>query len=140
MSQANRASFLGAQLHTTYPDRTRLTRASVTCGAGGRAAAGGIAHTPQGALRRYALAYVNWDAATLVAHERQLAALAIGPARLAALQTAAGLGAGGSALATHRVRNTGTVLAIAPGEGAASGRWVVVTQEQTSGTGAYAGR
>jgi hypothetical protein len=62
----------------------------------------------------------------------------VGPARLAALQTAAALGGAGELLA-HRVQNTGAVLAIAPGQGAARGRWVVVTQEQTTGTGAYAG-
>lgn len=101
-------------------------------------AAGAAASSPQGALRRYALSYTNWNAATLSAHERQLATLAIGPARLAALQTAAALG-GNSELAAHRVRDTGVVLAIAPGEGPARGEWVVVTQERTSGTGAYAG-
>jgi len=101
-------------------------------------AAGGIASSPQGALRRYALSYTNWNAATLSAHERQLATLAIGPARLAALQTAAALG-GNSELASHRVRNTGVVLAIAPGEGPARGEWVVITQEHTTGSGAYSG-
>jgi hypothetical protein len=102
-------------------------------------AAGAVASTSQGALGRYALAYVNWDSATLAAHLRRLAAMSIGPARLAALQTAAGVGAGGSALLAHRVRNTGSVLAVTPGEGAAQGRWVIVTQEQSVGTGAYAG-
>ncbi len=101
-------------------------------------AAGAGASTPQAALRRYALAYTNWQAATLPAHERRLAALAIGPARLAAQQTAAGLGVGEELIA-HHVRNRGIVVAITPGEGTARGRWVVVTREQTSGTGAYAG-
>ncbi len=101
-------------------------------------AAGAAAPSPRAALRRYALAYTNWQAGTLVAHERQLAALAVGPARLAALQTAAALGGAGE-LVAHQVQNTGAVLAIAPGQGSARGRWVVVTQEQTIGTGAYAG-
>ncbi len=101
-------------------------------------AGGAAASSPEAALRRYALAYTTWQAATLVAHEHRLAALAVGPARLAALQTAASLG-GASELAAHRVQNTGAVLAIAPGQGSARGRWVVVTQEQTIGTGAYAG-
>ncbi|HEY7961007.1 MAG TPA: hypothetical protein VID29_03705 [Solirubrobacteraceae bacterium] len=101
-------------------------------------AAGAVAPSPRAALRRYAFAYTNWQAATLVAHERRLAALAVGPARLAAAQTAASLG-GAAALAAHRVRNTGVVIAITPGQGPDRGRWVVVTQEQTSGTGAYGG-
>jgi hypothetical protein len=101
-------------------------------------AAGAAASSPEAALRRYALVYTNWQAATLVAHEHRLAALAVGPARLAALQTAAALGGAGE-LVAHQVQNTGAVLGIAPGQGAARGRWVVVTQEETSGTGAYAG-
>ena len=64
--------------------------------------------------------------------------LAVGPARLAALQTAAGLSGAGELIA-HQVQNTGAVMTIAPGQGAALGRWVVVTLEQTTGTGAYAG-
>lgn len=100
--------------------------------------AGATASSPEAALRRYALAYTNWQAATLVAHERRLAGLAVGPARLAALQTAAALGDAGE-LVAHQVQNTGAVLSIAPGQGAARGRWVIVTQEQTTGTGAYAG-
>jgi hypothetical protein len=100
--------------------------------------AGDIATTPQDALRRYALAYTNWNAATLPTHLRRLAALAVGPARLSALQTAAAF-APISQLVTERVRNTGSVLAIAAGQGAATGEWVVVTREQTSGEGSYAG-
>jgi hypothetical protein len=101
-------------------------------------AASAGASSPEAALRRYALAYTNWQAGTLVAHERRLAALTVGPARLTALQTAAARGDAGE-LAAHRVQNTGTVLSIAPGQGAARGRWVIVTREQTAGTGAYAG-
>ncbi len=101
-------------------------------------AAGAAASSPEAALRRYALAYTNWQAAALVAHEHRLAVLAVGPARLAALQTAATLGGGGE-LVAHRVQNAGAVVAIAHGQRAARGRWVIVTQEQTTGTGAYAG-
>ena len=46
---------------------------------------GAIASSPQTALRRYTLAYTNWRASGLPARERQLALLAIGPARLAAV-------------------------------------------------------
>jgi hypothetical protein len=103
-----------------------------------RAAAAAIARSPRAALRRYALAYTNWRAGDLAAHERELIALAIGAARLAAQQTAASRSATVS-LATNRVENKGVILAIAPGEGPAGGQWVIVTQEQTTGTGAYAG-
>jgi hypothetical protein len=90
------------------------------------------------ALRRYALAYTNWRAASLPVHERQLASLAIGPARLAAEHTAAS-GSAIASLAQSHVENRGVVIAIAAGEGAAHGQWVVVTREQTTGTGDYAG-
>lgn len=97
-----------------------------------------ISPSPQIALRRYALAYTSWTAASLPAHERQLAALAIGPARLVAEQTAASRSAIAS-LAQSHVENKGVVIEIAPSEGPARGQWVVVTQERTTGTGAYAG-
>jgi hypothetical protein len=63
-------------------------------------------------LRRYPPAYTNWQAATL---------------------------GGAGELVAHQAQNTGPVLAIAPGEGSAWGQWVLVTQEQTTGSGAYAG-
>ena len=37
----------------------------------------------------------------------------------------------------HDVANVGQVVAIAPGEGPDRGQWVVVTEEQTTGTGPY---
>jgi hypothetical protein len=111
---------------------------AASAGAEDTPTARGPAATPQDALRRYALDYTNWNATSLAAHERQLATLAIGPARLAALQTAAALVAN-SQLVNEHVRNTGAVLAIAAGEGPAQGEWVVVTQEQTTGSGSYAG-
>lgn len=101
-------------------------------------AANSASPTPQAALHRYALAYTNWTAANLPAHERQLAAMAIGPARLAAEQTAAS-GSAVASLAASHVTNKGAVIAIAAGEGSARGQWVIVTQERTSGTGVYAG-
>jgi hypothetical protein len=101
-------------------------------------ATGSLAPSPQAALRRYALAYTNWSAAGLVAHERQLAALAVGPARLAAEQLAAAHGTTAGLLA-DQVHNTGVVLAIAAGEGPDRGQWIVVTWEQTTGRGPYTG-
>jgi hypothetical protein len=101
-------------------------------------ATGATALSPRAALERYALAYTNWHASGLRAHELALAAVAVGAARLAAEQTAASQSAA-AALAGDHVQNKGVVLAIAPGQGPARGRWVVVTQEQTIGTGPYAG-
>jgi len=90
------------------------------------------------ALERYALLYVNWRAAQLPARELELARLSVGTARLRAQQTLAGR-SGAAALGADDVANHGEVLSIARGEGSASGDWVVVTQEQTTGSGAYAG-
>jgi hypothetical protein len=102
-----------------------------------RSPSGSLARSPQAALRGYALAYTNWQASNLPAHERELASLAVGAARLAAEQTAASQSATANLAANH-VRNKGVVLAIAPGQGPARRRWLAVTQEQTSRTGSYA--
>lgn len=96
------------------------------------------APSPQVALRSYALMYTNWQASSLPAHERALASLAVGAARLAAEQTAASQ-SGAATLEADRVQNKGVVLVIARGQGPARGKWVVVTQEQTTGIGPYAG-
>lgn len=97
-----------------------------------------IAPSPQGALRRFALVYTNWQAAHLLAHEHELTSLAIGAARLAVEQTYASE-SGITSLAANHVQNEGVVLAIAPGQETARNQWVVVTQEQTAGIGPYAG-
>jgi hypothetical protein len=99
---------------------------------------GSSAPSPQAALRHYALIYTNWQATSLVDHERELASIAIGTARQASEQTIASQSATTELTANH-VQNKGIVLAISPGEGPAHGQWVVVTQEQTTGTGPYAG-
>ena len=98
----------------------------------------GVASTPTLALRRYALAYINWHASDLQTRERQLAALSIGDAKLTAQQEAAAR-SGATALNANHVANSGQVVAIAPGEGPETGQWVIVTLEHTTGTGAYAG-
>jgi hypothetical protein len=87
---------------------------------------------------RYALAYANWRASSLAAVERRLVVLAVGAARLTAEQIAASHSAAAE-LAGNHVQNKGVVLTIARGRGPAAGQWVVVTQEQTTGTGPYAG-
>jgi hypothetical protein len=100
--------------------------------------AGSLASSPRAAVRRYALAYTNWQANSLPAHERRLATLAVGAARLTAEQIAASESSAAELAADH-VQNKSVVLAIAPGQGLARGQWVVVTEEQTTGTGPFAG-
>jgi hypothetical protein len=101
-------------------------------------AAGISAPTPQAAIRSYALTYINWRASDLPARENQLASMAVGAARFEAQQTTASQSTLATLTANH-VQNSGAVLAIAPGQGPAHGFWVVVTQETTTGLGAYAG-
>jgi len=95
----------------------------------------GAASTPQGALARFGQLYVNWTATDLPARARQLAAISIGQARAQALNMQSRL----AVLARYQVTNAGTVVAIARGEGVERGRWVVVTNELTSGVGPYLG-
>jgi hypothetical protein len=97
-----------------------------------------LAPSPQAALLRYALLYTNWQATSLPTVERQLASLAVGAARVTAEQIAASSSTIAD-LAAHHVQNTGIVLAITPGREPTRGQWIVVTQEQSTGTGPYAG-
>jgi hypothetical protein len=97
-----------------------------------------LAPSPQTALLRYGCLYTNWQAASLPTVERQLASLAVGPARLTVEQLAASASIVAE-LARNHVQNRGIVLAIAPGRGPAAGQWIVVTQEESTGTGPYAG-
>ena len=101
------------------------------------AASAGMA-TPQAALERYANLDINWTAHTVAGTQDQLAAISVGEARAQALQAAASYGHD-STLQASQVANTGTVIAIAPGQGSAAGLWVIVTRETTTGEGDYAG-
>ena len=103
-----------------------------------RLAAGAGQSTPQAALVRYAELYVNWSAGDVFARQQQLASMSLGQARAEALQAAASVQRD-DLLTRSQVANAGQVVAIAPGEGAAMGEWVVVTREQTTGQGDYAG-
>ena len=67
-----------------------------------------------------------------------MASLAVGAARLTDEQIAASQSTTVD-LAGHRVQNRGVVLAITPGRALARGQWIIVTQEQTTGTGRYMG-
>jgi predicted small lipoprotein YifL len=101
-------------------------------------AAGGSSPTPHAAVKRYANLDINWTANTVAGVQKQLAAISIGEARAQALQAAVSYGHDSTLQASH-VANTGTVIAIAPGQGVAAGWWVVVTRETTTGQGNYAG-
>ncbi len=91
--------------------------------------------TVYSALARFASLYVNWTAAQLSQRARQLAEISSGQARAQALTLAARAGA----LGRYQVTNSGTVVAIAAGKGQESGRWAVITDELTNGTGPYLG-
>jgi hypothetical protein len=104
----------------------------------GRVSAGAARTSPQVVLTHYALLYVNWTAGNVAANQRQLAAISLGQARAQALQAAASL-ARDPERTKSAVSNTGTVVAITGGQAAAVGLWVLVTREQTTGQGDYAG-
>ena len=93
--------------------------------------------TSDAALEQYARLYINWSAHTVIAIQRQLAALSIGQARAQALQAAASY-TRDQTLAQSEVANSGHLVAITPSL-TSRGLWVLVTSEQTTGKGDYAG-
>ena len=93
--------------------------------------------TPQAALERYARLYVNWTARTVAADQRELAAISVDQARAQALQAAASY-AHDQTLQQSGVANSGHLVAITPSI-TTPGQWVLVTSEQTTGKGDYAG-
>jgi hypothetical protein len=101
-------------------------------------AIGAASRSAEAELERYAELYVNWTAAAVAARQRELAAISLGQAKAQALQAAASA-ASDTQLLKSRVANIGTVVAIARGRGPAAGDWVLVTREQTTGQGDYAG-
>jgi hypothetical protein len=99
---------------------------------GGRAA-------PEAAIYAFATAYINWDADTVTAEMRSLAARSVGQAR-AAVQLAAAQTAGDYELRRGGISNRGRVEAVAPLIGRRN-QYAVVTRELTaaSNTSAYQG-
>jgi hypothetical protein len=93
--------------------------------------------TPAGAITQFATLYINWTWRTLTAHERELAALSVGPARLSEQQAAAAA-TSDSTITQSRVHNSGQIISIAPSRTNAK-QWVVVTREQTGGNSQYDG-
>lgn len=97
---------------------------------------GAASPTPELALSRFANLYMNWKANTVRAHQLQLAGISIGSARLTAQQTAAQV-QGDSTIGQDSVSNSGEVVSISRGQAAASGYWVIVSDEKTRGKGEY---
>ena len=101
-------------------------------------AAGAGAPRPRAAVQRYARLYINWSAGQLAANQRKLAQISIGAARQQAQQAAASASTDTQLTADH-VSNSGQVVSATPGDGSATGQWVIVTSEKTAGKGDYAG-
>jgi hypothetical protein len=92
--------------------------------------------TPAAALARYARLYLNWSWATVASAQRQLATISQGQARAQAL---AGARKPPAQVRRYQVQNAGELAATARGEGPESGKWAVVADERTTGTGPYEG-
>jgi hypothetical protein len=99
-------------------------------------AAGTAAAGPIQAIRSFATRYINWQADTVAARMRSLAAQSVGQARSAMVLAAANT-AGDYELRRDGIANSGTVEAIAPLNGRPN-QYVVVTREQTTATGTTA--
>jgi hypothetical protein len=96
-----------------------------------------VQSTPADAITQFATLYMNWTWRTLAAHERKLAALSVGPARLSEQQAAAAA-AGDSTIAQTRVYNSGQIISIARSLTNPK-QWVIITREQTGGNSQYDG-
>jgi len=96
------------------------------------------ASTPEQAITQFAALYVNWTYHTLPAHERQLATIAVGDARLAERQAAAAAQRD-TTLQQGHIYNQGNVIAVSRVIGGSPGQYAVVTREQTGGDQEYAG-
>jgi len=97
----------------------------------------GVQPTPARALDVFAGLYVNWNYRTLTASQRKLAAMSVGPARLAEQQAAATSQAD-TTITRGRIWNSGQIVSAA-GDLAHPGMWVIVTREQTGGNSQYEG-
>lgn len=93
--------------------------------------------TPVKALEAFTQLYVNWTYRTLTSNQKQLAAMSVGPARLAERQAAASSQADTTITRGH-IYNTGQIISVAP-DLSQPGTWVIVTREQTGGNSEYQG-
>ncbi len=92
----------------------------------------GAATTAVGAIDAFATAYINWDADSVSADLRGLAARSVGQAR-SAMQLAAVQTASDYELQRGGIANSGVVEAVAPLSGRVN-EYVVVTRELTTAT------
>lgn len=92
---------------------------------------------PNDALTAFALLYVNWTYRTLSAHQRRLAAISVGAARLSERQAAASSERDGT-IARGHIYNRGQIVSVAA-DLAQADSWVIVTREQTGGNAQYEG-
>jgi hypothetical protein len=97
----------------------------------------GVQATPAAAVEAFARLYVNWTYRTLTSNQRRLAAMSVGPARLAERQAAAASRAD-TTIARGHIYNTGQIVSVAP-ERSHTRTWVLVTREQTGGNIQYEG-
>lgn len=93
--------------------------------------------TPVKALEAFAQLYINWTYRTLIGDQGRLAAMSVGPARLAERQAAAASSADTTITRAH-IYNTGQIVSVAP-DVTDPGTWVLVTREQTGGNSEYDG-
>jgi hypothetical protein len=97
----------------------------------------GLQPTASKALAAFAQLYINWTYLTLSEHQRTLAAMSVGAARLSETQAASSSQSDGT-IARGHIYNRGQVVSIAP-DLARAGAWVIVTREQTGGNTQYEG-
>lgn len=96
-----------------------------------------VQSTPRAALAVFAGAYINWTYRTLPTIQKHLAAISVGQARVTEKQAAAS-STGDLPLQRGHVRNHGRIVSIAR-DRTRHGWWVIVTREQTGGSGEYEG-
>jgi hypothetical protein len=94
--------------------------------------------TARQAVARFAKAYINWDAGTIVGNRERLARSATGDAA-ASMAQAAERSRGDYELQAGRISNRGDVIAVSPQDGGEAGSWVVVTRERMGAPGTYGG-
>jgi hypothetical protein len=103
----------------------------------GAQAPAGLQPTASKALAAFAQLYINWTYLTLSEHQRTLAAMSVGAARLSERQAASSSQSDGT-IARGHIYNRGRIVSIAP-DLARAGAWVIVTREQTGGNTQYEG-
>jgi len=99
-------------------------------------AANAASASPPAALRHYAELACNWTAANVEARQRQLVDDSLGQARSNAQQALTELAADHT-LAANAIVNRCQIISLAAGAGSAKGRWVIVLNQSTTGSGDY---